>query len=374
MRRSFLSLISATGALFTISCSEQDPVAPCTGACALAEVTIRTTITDLDERKLTKLIHPGDSIIVTTILENPTDTVLRTGNLLVWTNPGDPRDFRYHAIPDLVAGSSLEFVDTFPIPRFTFTDTVLVRARFDPGQLSTRPLNVRDIGQRKIAVHSSGYTYEIVAMPNMMADGTVRMRQFERQGVLLRVHNPFSLPVDSLRFHFCIQDFDACFASEESGEVPRIAPGGEAYFEFTFDVDSEGYWNFWEGGETGMRICGYSLLFNDRCTFNRLELLVNFEGACDVQPIVVGVTMHDADPECPKGRTGRYYLRGSAYRFAAVAGERYRVQASSTACILPATGGSRSAPCSSEMTIPTSGTYYVVLQHNGPVDFTLTRV
>lgn len=109
----------------------------------------------------------------------------------------------------------------------------------------------------------------------------------------------------------------------------------------------------------------------DDCIWQfNLEALPSFEAECTVPTIVPGQQVTDDAADCDRS--------GSVYRFAARAGERYRVEAAEgSAFIVGPDGKPEDEPGQTEITIPSDGDYYVVLDQRGDppsVTFTLVRL
>jgi hypothetical protein len=105
------------------------------------------------------------------------------------------------------------------------------------------------------------------------------------------------------------------------------------------------------------------------CDHAHIQVVANFEKDCAVDSAVVGVSTMDAMPDCGRPKDG------SAYRFTARAGERYRVSSpDAVVFIAPQNGVPDFLTRPREVTIPADGTYYVVLLHSGVASFLLERI
>jgi hypothetical protein len=384
MRRKLL--IAAAAAL--LSCSDTSgPLDICERiSCANADLVVETRITDLANRPLSEPLAPGDTFLVHRRIENlHTEQTDSLWLALYARRLEDPHlNYTYspveRALDRLAPRGVLELTDTVQVLRFTFTRKYDLRTVISTWESGRRTLIVINVGDRELAVVGSGYQIEVVAMPEQVQTGTTQitqLRHYAKAGALLRISNPYDVALDSLRLYVCVFDIDYCAVNESSALVPQVLPGRETYFDFDFVVDTRnGPRDWWERFDAGLSFCGESIL-DGHCARVPVRILANFEEICDVVTITAGVVYSDADDECPVMQPLERFARGSAFRFEARAGERYRVEyvkGFGSQHFSDRDGAVATSPSMLEITIPRNGIYYLAIQHRDPVDFRLIRV
>lgn len=380
-------LIATTTALLSCADSSQ-PLDICERvSCADAELVVRTRVTDLAGHTLTAPLAPGDTFLVHRRIENlRTD---RTDSLWVAlyarrTEEDVGRIYTYSAIERvldrLAPREVIEITDTLQVRRFTFTHKYDLRMAIQAWESPYRSFKVVYDGDRELPVLRSGYQIEIVAIPEQIHTGTrqvTQLRHYMRAGALLRIKNPYDLPLDSLRLYVCIFDIDYCAVNDSSAVVPRVAAGGETYFDFDFVVDTRNSPRDWWGRfDAGLAFCGEHIL-GGQCASVPVRVLANFEEVCDVVTITPGVLYTDSVPECPAMQPLERFDRGSAFRFQARSGERYRVEfvgnGPSSQYFSNGDGVMETTSPMTEISIQHDGTYYLAMSHRFPVHFRLSR-
>ena len=330
--------------------------------------------------------EPGDSLLLRIWIENNTATA--TGDLGIevrghaWRDTDSYSLFQgnpsYHAIETagLQPGERRLIEDTLEVVRFTMR--TVADLTFSVNENGT-PRNAVVIGKPSFPIRSSGFDLELLSGPPLTAivlHGNTyagfEVRRSTPIALLMRLSNPYQMPLDSTDFWICMHDIDYCPTEYELDPAPMVAPGAEAHVEFVFTPNGGYRYDWWTSDETSLVLCPVGLSFGPLCRSWAIRLVANFEADCDVQTIVPGVPIYDAIPECPKGLP-QIDRRGSAFRFAAQKGETYRATGG---FIVDRDGHPRRSGLgeSSQMTIPEDGTYYVVAVHRDPVTVTLQRV
>ena len=330
--------------------------------------------------------EPGDSLLLRIWVEN--NTAAATGILEIeirghaWRDAngssfyqGDPS---YHRIVTaaLQPGERRLIEDTLDVAKYTLRTVADINVSVLENE---RPRSAIVIGKTSFPIRSSGFELELLSGPPLVpivlfgnTYAGFEVRRSTPTALLMRLSNPYQMPLDSTHFWICMHDIDYCPTSYELAPTPRVAPGAETHVEFIFSANGGQRYDWWTSDETLIRLCPVTASVWSLCRSWAIRLVANFEADCDVQTIVPGVPIYDAIPECPKGLP-QIDRRGSAFRFAARKGETYRATGG---FIVSRDGYPRRSGLgeSSQMTIPVDGTYYVVAVHRDPVTVTLQRV
>jgi hypothetical protein len=262
-------------------------------------------------------------------------------------------------------------------------------------------------GDTVVPVLSSGFELGLADLPGWIMmevrgrwDPWVKWRVYEEHGVLVRVSNPYEAPLPPFRLIWQVApwgptDLEPPASDEVEALTPGVPPGEsrDVWVPFTlrrapdvfFDPNRRRdilYADFWEYQNAFISICrqGWSWLgpgVSKDCADFRARILPDFEAECAVIPTIVpGDTITDDTRECDD--------TGSAYRFTAHAGERYRVDATPAetspwwqpAFIVDGEGQEYVGPRQTELTVWLDGDYYVIVDHDrySVVTFTLVRL
>ncbi len=331
------SLLSCTDTPATLGICERV-------SCADADLLVETRVTDLAQRPLTAPLAPGDTFVVHRRIENLRETATDSLWLALYARRVEDKQtlyYTYSAVERILAGFQprqvIELTDTLQVPRYTFTRQFDLLMAIQGWTWPYESLDAVHHGDRVLNVLRSGYEIEIVAIPEQIHTGTrqiTQLRHYARAGALLRIKNPYEMPLDSLRLYVCVFDIDYCAVHDSSAVVRRVPAGGETYVDFEFLVDTRnGPRDWWGRFDAGLVFCGEDL-FDGRCVSVPARILANFEETCDVVTIT----------------------RPSSQWFS----DRDGVPEAASAML--------------ETTIPADGTYYIAMQHRFPVQFRLVRM
>ena len=324
-----------------------------------------------------KLVR-GDSIRLRGRIENrsnlPTDSIV-----VVMSALGIP-DIRQHELR-LDPGTSYSFVETAVVSDFTFGGESRLSAQAHDLTDPYEELRIRIGGELIIPLARSGYQFEVFPMPGARSTLTFAgwtfhgLRIRHRTPIALRalVTNSYDVDLPPIGMGVCFWDFDHCYIRHESADsTPVLQPGSTAYLEMEFELDTQGrYFDWWSQRLLGLSICSERSYSGNQCGSESILIIANYEKDCTVRDAIVGSVMQAVDHDCG------YDDDGSAHRFIARAGERYRLthlSGSGSMFLTDADGAPDNRFGPREMTIPRDGTYYVVALHRSPQTFLLERL
>jgi hypothetical protein len=321
---------------------------------------------------------PGDSILVRITIENRAN--ITSDSLEVYYSAHGVTGHQTLGTVPLVlaAGERLVRTDTFVVGGYTFGEPSDLRFDVLRYFTSTTIPHVRT-GVMSFPVASSGYQLDIVVPPGPVisfAHGDHshvgwRVRHKQPIGLGVTISNPFQLPLPPIDLTVCVIDLDHCFLQFETSGSDNLAPGSSSHASVELVMDTRGqYFDWWRQRVLFFRLCGELVFGGGACQSMPVLLVADFEAECAVLSISAGTVVEDLQPECG------VHDRGSAYRFNGSAGERYRVEVvagSGVAFLSDEFGIPEDASAPQEITITTSGVYYVIVRHAGPISFRLQR-
>ncbi len=377
------------GLLLCAACS--DAIAPpCEtwGGCLPGSLVVRVEILDSvfpahHERAGLPVWGPGDTMAFRLSVENQSDVPVDSFTLKTGYGPERvDRAFdhiiqlRERVVPPLGPDERMQFVDTAVIaPETRATELPLV-VRVKTVSAADTALYGRLAGDTTVPVLSSGFELGIAGVPGQVVkqvwgrwDLWAQWRSYDEYTVLLRVSNPYEAPLAPFHLTWCLIDVDYCPVNGEvEALTPEVPPGESRDVWVPFTLRNTSIRNFWDFAYTVVAIC-YPRWLRGTCAEFNVQLLPDFDAECTIPAIVPGDTITDDTHDCDGS--------GSAYRFTAQVGERYRVEATpQVAFIVGPNGKDHYDPMDTEVTIGQDGDYYVILnQRSQPVvTFTLVRL
>jgi hypothetical protein len=341
-------------------------------------------------RQRPDIYMPGDSILARISIQNRANVesdslqIAYEGNgfagYTILGESNGPEGWKIDPV-FLRAGETRVVVDTFVVGGYTFDGPTRL-SFYVWGKSASDWVEPVVTGQRDFPIATSGYEFEVVSPPPGTSESVqlgsralfaTRIRHRTDTGVLIRVSNPFQLPLDPIRAGHCFWDGDHCYVSESAAfAMPKLEPGREAYVEYIFNFDTQGHYHrWWSKTFTELGVCAQDGFNGGQCVRMPIVVTANFEADCTVTTMPQGVEVNDAVPDCG------HWKDGSAYRFEAKKGDRYRVtllSGGSAAFLSPVDGIGQLDPKLTELLIPHDGTYYVAVLHQGVVRFRLDQV
>jgi hypothetical protein len=370
--------------LILVSCAvatcDSDPAAPlidCTSweSCSGGLVATTEVIdTAFDHARGTKYL-PGDSMLLRIRVENrasiPTDSIVISHTA---AGLGEPR----YSAPFVLAPREVrEIVDTAIV---TFTFGEVPEMKFEARRSSSDfDIAIARRGTTTLNIARSGFSFDMQNLPGPYVTfhyhGLPRtgsqVRHSDTVMLSVRITNIFETNLPPISLAGCLWNQDHCFEQFESTNAsPVLIPGMSADVTMTIVPDAAEYYFDWYSQQNfSLGVCAETILARMPCDGALIHVVANFEKDCAVDSAVVGVSTTDAMPDCGRRKDG------SAYRFTARAGERYRVSSpDAVVFIAPENGVPDFLTRPREVTIPADGTYYVVLLHRGAANFLLERI
>ena len=331
---------------------------------------------------------PGDTILLRSTIHNYADTATDSLYLQVWVPGWTPYTYSTASIAGIVAHSKIVVLDTLVVADLTFSDSAQMNVSVAAGGRGNfRYVDAYWTGVKAFPVLSSGYEIEpiefsfekLLVRSGVMAEG-IEQPVNVAGGALIRYGNPYQVDLPAMPVIVCVWDIDYCPWSDTTS-LPALKAGQETTVEVPLNLQVGPRWDWYQRAETAVRICPHAL-FEHKCIDERANLLANFDVDCDAITITPGIPVTDTVAECPRvSKLASPQLAGSAFRFTANAGERYRLEQLDAAgnwqaagFIVPSDGMLETDPRVPQLTIPTSGTYYGIVFHSGPVTIRLTKL
>jgi hypothetical protein len=358
----------------------QEPSIQCTtwAACEGGLVLDLNVADGAFRRSSTTRYVPGDTILLRGRLENR--STLDTDSIQLIFRATGLSGFSPRSV-SLQAGTSYAFVDTVVVAGFTFDAETRISVdawRFvEP--VDYLPLKIS--GDTQFDIARSGYRFELIPIAGVRSPLVwagysfvgIRIRHQTQIAVMAKVTNVYETDLPPIGMGLCFWDFDNCYAQYESSNKTKVLkPGESTYLEMEFPLDTKGrYFDWWSQRLVGINICAEHGYMGRQCTMERILIIANYEVDCTVREATIGAPVHSTTHDCG------YYDDGSAYRFTARAGERYRVSrlsGSGSVFITDADGAPNSSFGPMELVIPRDGTYYVAAFHRDPLSFLLERL
>jgi hypothetical protein len=294
--------------------------------------------------------------------------------------PAHILQFEQRHVPAIAPNQRIVFVDTAVIAPETRTTSLAFNRTVAYSSEVDLPPDIRIAGDSIVPVLSTGFELETVVVPNqellLNAWGNWRLASKVRSntdwGFVIRIHNPYDVALEPMHLSRCLIDLDYCprtFTANLESLTPRVPPAEFRDYDVVFRVVSTDYTWFWNYMDAVVAVC-YPLWLRGTCTYANIRLIPDMEAQCTIPTIQPGVQITDDTADCDH--------TGSAYRFLAHAGERYRVNGSvpGRAFIVDAEGKDLYEDGLTEMTIPKDGMYYVILNQvsHPTITFTLNRL
>ena len=372
--------------LILVSCAvaacDSDPAAPlieCTSWDSCAGGLVATTEvvdTAFDHARGTKYL-PGDSMLLRIRVENRAS--IRTDSIVVSHGAAGLGEPRYSPPFVLAPREVREIVDT-AIVAFTFGEVPEMKLeawRYWPEPYSDLVITRR--GTSTLPIARSGFSFDLQSLPGpyvtyeyfgLTRTGS-RVRHSDTVMLSVRITNIYETDLPPISLAGCVWNQDHCFEPFASTNAsPVLIPGMSADVVVTLVPDAAGYYFDWYSQQPFvLGVCADNIFGGMPCEYAHIQVVANFEKDCTVVSAVVGVATTDTMPDCGRRKDG------SAYRFIARAGERYRVSSpDAVVFIAPQNGVPDFLTRPREVTIPADGTYYVVLLHSGVASFLLERI
>jgi hypothetical protein len=271
----------------------------------------------------------------------------------------------------LQPGQRVEYVDTLVFATYNFGEPADLE--FEVLRYFTSSLVPAKVsGTTNFPVVTSGYRLEVITPPPPLVlfedDGRThtgsRLRYSQPNQVGVRVHNPYQAPIRGLTLGICVWENDECFQQFEQLVPDTLHTSQQVDVAFDFNLPPDTYYRWYRERPFYLSLCGEDAFMGRGCQLLPILVGANYEAECDVATITPGVPVTDDVAEC-----GDVNDRGSAFRFTAQAGQRYRavVISGNGQAFLSAAHGVRELPLPAEIPIPVSGTYYLVVRHTEPV-------
>jgi hypothetical protein len=379
LRAGLLAL--AASALASCDMSDpQSPVVDCTtwDNCEAGLVLHLDVVEGAFRRQNQTRYFPGDSILVRGRLENRT-RLLADSILLTIQSAGIVGPQQYQL--DLQPRGSFAFVDTLVVGGFTFDQNTDLKAEVWQEIPPYGFIDLRVTGDAEVDIAKSGYKFEVFPVPGARSTFQyggwtmtgLRMPHQTTIGIRALVTNTYETDLPPIGMGICFFDFDHCYLQVESpNKTPVLKPGSTAYIEMELPLDTRGnYFDWWGQRPVALSICARQSYSGDQCASELILLTANYEKDCSVRDATIGAPMTTGAPDCG------YLDDGSAYRFVARAGERYRVSlvsGSGNVFITAADGSPDDRMGPAELTIPRDGTYYVAALHRSGMTFLLEKL
>lgn len=369
--------------LSVLAACDAGPVAPppvectswdtCTGGLIATTEVIDTAF---DHPRGTKYV-PGDTMLLRIRVENRAS--IPTDSIVVSYGAAGLGEMRYSPPFVLAPRQMREIVDT-AVVTFTFGEAPEMQFaawRYSPSPHFDVPVTRR--GTTTLDIARSGFSFDLQPLPGPPVTfeyfgatrAGVRVRHGDSVMLSTRITNIHETNLPPIALAGCVWMQDHCFERFGSTEAsPVLKPGASADVTTTIVPDAAGvYFDWYSQQYFAIDVCAGEMFVGMPCESVHIQVVANFERDCDIGSAVAGFVTVDAVPDCGMRK------EGSAYRFTARQGERYRVSSpDAVVFIAPRDGVPNFLTRPREVDIPADGTYYVVLLHTAPASFLLERI